>query len=80
MINPTNATSPSQICLEVWSGYRGSNYKSTGLPPNTSSSASATASPYEGGTRLTTSPVGGDLDSEASTLRGDTGESPTLGA
>lgn len=79
-MNPTNATSPSQICLAVWSGYKGSNGKSTEPPPNASDSASAAATPSGGDTGSATSVVGGDTNSEASIVGGDTGESASSNA
>lgn len=79
-MNSTNATSQSQICLSVWSGYKGSNDKSTRPLPNASASISATTSPFGGDTGLTTSAVEGDTNSKVSIVGGDTSESGTSDA
>lgn len=63
MMNPTNATSSSQICLAVCYGYKDDNDKSTGAPQNSSGSTSAAASLSGGGTGLVTPVVRGDTDS-----------------
>lgn len=74
-MNPTNATSLCHICLVVWSGYIGSNDKSTWPPPNASGLAPTTASPSRGDTDSTGSAKGGD--SGASRTTGDSDTSDT---
>lgn len=73
-MNPTNATSLSQICLAVWYGYIGSNKKSIEPSSNAFGLASAAASPFGGGIGSAASTVEGGTDLEASTVRGSTGE------
>ena len=70
-MNPTNATSPSQVCMEVWYGYKGSNDKSIRSLPNVSGSACATVLCTGGGTG---SVAGGGSGSTSSTVGGGTSE------
>lgn len=83
---PTNATSLSQICLAVWSGYIGSKDKLNELPPKASRSASEEASPSRDRTGSITSLVGcgtedgtgGGTGSAASSVGGGTGQTLRL--
>lgn len=73
-MNLTDATSMSQVCMKVWSGYIGGNDKSTGSSPNFYGLACATSSPSGIGTRSAVSSVGGGSGSAAFIVEGGTGE------
>ena len=77
-MNPTNVTSPSQICLAVWFWYIGNNDKSNRPHPYVFGLTSTTTLPSRCGTGLATSAVRDGTGSVALAIEGGIGSATSI--